>query len=533
MAQAGNPGAAVILGDPASPAIAAPQGQRRASLDEVFHRVAQRQPDAAALIDAPNRTAFTDGAPRRLSYAQAERAIAAIAARLTGMGLSADSIVGIQLPNTVESILTILGVMRAGMIAAPLPLLWRRADAVAALGRIGTKALITCGRVDGFNHCQLAMRIASELFSIRYVCAFGSNLPDGIVPFDQVLADELRGPLPPLDRDRFNNAAAHVGLITFEVGNAGIVPVARNHLEMIAGGLGATLESRLTQGAHILSTMPASSFAGISLVLLPWLLSAGTLCLHHRYDADVLVRQRLDEACHTLVMPGALALHLAQTGAFARDDRGAIVGAWRSPERLHDSRAWPVDNMAMVDVPIFGEAGLLAGRRGADGRPVLVPIGPVTAPREGRGGVIVAEVVATAGGTVGLRGSMVPRHAFPAGIERSGLPHFEIDRTGLVDTGYACNVGEGGKSLTVTAAPAGMVSVGGYRLPLQELQEAIGRIDRDATLTTLPDPLLGQRLVGRAANREVVRAALSAVGVNPIVTAAFRGRGDAIKAALA
>lgn len=533
MAQAGNRGAAVILGDPASPAVAAPQGQRRASLDEVFHRIAQRQPDVTALVDAPNRAAFTDGAPRRLTYAQAERAVAAIATRLTGMGLSADAVVGIQLPNTVESILTILGVMRAGMIAAPLPLLWRRADAVAALGRIGAKALITCGRADGFNHCQLAMRIASELFSIRYVCAFGSNLPDGVVPLDQVLAAEPGAPLPPLDRDRINNAAAHVGLITFEVGSNGIVPVARNHLEMIAGGLGATLESRLTQGAHILSTMPASSFAGVSLMLLPWLLSAGTLCLHHRYDADVLTQQRRNEACHTLVMPGAFALRLAQTGAFTREDRGAIVGAWRSPERLQECGSWPVDNMFLVDVPIFGEAGLLPGRRGADGRPAALPIGPVTAPREGRGGVIVTEVAATAAGTVGLRGPMVPRHAFPPGIERSGLPHFEIDRTGLVDTGYACNIAEGGKSLTVTAAPAGMVSVGGYRLPLLELQEAIGRIDRDATLTTLPDPLLGQRLVGKAPNREVIRAALSAVGVNPIVTAAFRGRGDVIETALA
>ncbi len=516
----------MILGDPASAATAAPQGQRRASLDEVFHRIAQRQPDAPALIDAPNRNTFTDGAPRRLTYAQAEHAIAAIAARLTGMGLSADAIVGIQLPNTVESILTILGVMRAGMIAAPLPLLWRRADVVAALGRVGAKALITCGHADGFNHCQLAMRIAWELFSIRYVCAFGSNLPDGIVPFDGLLTAQTRDMLPPLDHDQLNNAAAHVGLITFEVGPNGIVPVARNHLEMIAGGLGATLESRLVQGAHILSTMPASSFAGISLSLLPWLLSAGTLCLHHRYDADVFAQQRRDETCQMLVMPGALALHLAQNGAFAHDDRGAIIGAWRSPERLNNSRVWPASSTILVDVPVFGEAGLLAGRRIADGRPAPIPLGLVTAPRDGSGGVVVGEVAVTAAGTVGLRGPMVPRHAFPPGIERSGLPHAAIDRTGLVDTGYACRLDEGGKSVRVTGAPDGMISVGGYRLPLRELQEAIGRIDSGATLTTLPDPVLGLRLVGNSANREVLQAALTAVGVNPLVTAAFRARGE-------
>jgi AMP-binding enzyme len=516
----------MILGDSASAAIAAPQGQRRASLDEVFHRIAQRQPDTLALIDAPNRAAFTDGAPRRLTYAQAERAVAAIAARLTGMGLSADAVIGIQLPNTVESILAILGVMRAGMIAAPLPLLWRRADAVAALGRIGAKALIICGRVSGFNHCQLAMRIASELFSIRYVCAFGPGLPDGVVPFGELLTAEARNPLPPLDCDRVNNAAAHVGLITFEVGENGIVPVARNHLEMIAGGLGATLESRLVQGAHVLSTMPASSFAGVSLMLMPWLLSAGTLCLHHRYDAEVLAQQRRDEACRTLVMPGALALQLAATGAFATEDRVAIIGAWRAPERLHDSPAWPAGDTILVDVPIFGEAGLVTARRGADGRPAPIPLGLVSAPREGSGGVIVGEIVATAMGTVGLRGPMVPRHAFPPGIERSGLPHLQIDRTGLIDTGYACRVGDRGKSLVVTGAPAGMVSVGGYRFPLHELQEAVGKIDSGAMLTALPDPVIGQRLIGNAANREIVQAALTAVGVNPIVAAAFRDQSE-------
>ena len=76
--------------------------------------------------------------------------------------------------------------MRAGMIAAPLPLLWRRADAVAALTRVGAKALITCGHVGSVNHCQLAMRVAADVFSIRYVCGFGADLPDGVVPFDDL-----------------------------------------------------------------------------------------------------------------------------------------------------------------------------------------------------------------------------------------------------------------------------------------------------------------------------------------------------------
>ena len=99
------------------------------TLDDLFRRTVARRPDAIALADPPNRASFTDGPPRRLTYARGrphgvgDRGAPAPARPAT------DAIVGIQLPNTVESVLTLLGVLRAGMIAAPLPLLWRRADA--------------------------------------------------------------------------------------------------------------------------------------------------------------------------------------------------------------------------------------------------------------------------------------------------------------------------------------------------------------------------------------------------------------------
>src|SRR6202161_4989904 len=203
--------AAMILDEPAT--AQPPQAGSRVPIDEIFRRVAQRRPEALALADAPNRKTFTDGAPRRLTFAQADRMVSAIAGRLRKMQLPTDAIVGIQLPNTVENILAILGVMRAGMIAAPLPLLWRRADTIAALARIGGKALITCGHVGAFNHCQFAMRVAAEVFSIRYVCGFGAALPDGVVPFDDLFTAAKLDPSPPAERN--GNAAAHLAVISF------------------------------------------------------------------------------------------------------------------------------------------------------------------------------------------------------------------------------------------------------------------------------------------------------------------------------
>ena len=85
------------------------------------------------------------------------------------------------------------------------------------------------------------MQVAAEVFSIRYVCGFGEKLPDGVVPFDDLFTVERSS-----IRFRRSSAngksipAAHVAVITFDTGENGIVPVARNHLEMLAGGLGVT-----------------------------------------------------------------------------------------------------------------------------------------------------------------------------------------------------------------------------------------------------------------------------------------------------
>ena len=74
------------------------------TLDDLFRRAGVRHPDAPALVDPPNRPSFTDGAPRTLSYAQADHAISAVAARLRSFGLPTDAVVAMQLPNTVDSI---------------------------------------------------------------------------------------------------------------------------------------------------------------------------------------------------------------------------------------------------------------------------------------------------------------------------------------------------------------------------------------------------------------------------------------------
>jgi hypothetical protein len=121
---------------------------------------------------------------------------------------------------------------------------------------------------------------------------------------------------------------------------------------------------------------------------------------------------------------------------------------------------------------------------------------------------------------------MVPRTAFPPGAEQGDLPCLKVGPDGTVDTGYTCRVDPITNAMVVTGPPAGIVSIGGYRFTLRELQDTIARADPYATLAALPDPLVGHRLIGNAPDREAIQATVNALGLNPLVAAAFRDRRD-------
>ena len=232
------------------------------------------------------------------------------------LGLQTDAIVGIQLPNTVESVLTILGVLRAGMIAAPLPLLWRRADMARALSPLGAKAIVTTSRIGDFDACAMAMQVAADLFTIRHVCSFGSNLPDGVIALDDLLQDARRAAAGVRAR-RQSGGACRAGDIGCHPD--GLVAVARNHAELIAGGV------------------PRCSKAASNRTLPAWLLRHGLVCgprahhdalaaqrryavLHHGFDAAAFAAQCREHRCDTVVVPGALVPQMAEAGLLAHAD---------------------------------------------------------------------------------------------------------------------------------------------------------------------------------------------------------------------
>jgi len=510
----------MILGQssPQQTALLAKSG--RSTMDDIFRRAALRRPDAIALADPPNRAGVTDGETRRLTYAQADRMISAIAGRLSRLGLQTDQIVGMQMANTVDAVVTLLGILRAGLIASPLPLLWRQADCTAALERIGASALIVSGRIGSVDHSALAMNVAADVFNIRQVGGFGADLPDGIVTFDDLYTAATIDPPPSVARPV--NPAAHVAIITWDVCADGLVPVARSHFEVLAAGAAITLESRLEQNMVILSSLALPSFASLASSVMPWLLVGGTLALHHPFDHVAFAQQCKAEQCQAIVVPGPLALRLAEAGVFSRRDGAkTVIAAWRAPEQLAGSAAWGDPSISLVDIPVFGETALFAARRGGGGRPASLSLGAIMAPRGAAGALHMAEVVRTEAGTLGVRGPLVPKFALPSQVDGAGKPVFKVGADGFADTGYPCEVDPTSNLVTISGPPAGMVGVGGYRFGLRTLTDMATQAEPGSAVAVLPDALGGRRLAGTAADRDRVRDALATRGVNPLIIGAF------------
>jgi acyl-CoA synthetase (AMP-forming)/AMP-acid ligase II len=491
------------------------------TLDTLFKRVLSRRPDALALVDTANKARITGEAPRHLTYAQADKMISSLAAHFIESGLPANSVIAIQLPNTVEFVLTVLAAYRAGLVVAVLPLLWRQAELTMALNRTAARAIATSSRVDGILYSDLAMNAAAEAFSIRHVCGFGTDLPEGMFSLDHAIT---RGSTTSRAVIQDGRKAA---LITFDVTADGFRPVPRAHLSLIAGGLAISLESDVPQGATVLSAFAPMSFAGLASSLVVWLLSGGTLVLHHPFDEDVLEQEIIEHVCDTLIVPAQLALRLDELDVAARmPSLRNVIGLWRSPEQVASSANWSARQATLTDVYLFGEAGLFGARRTAeDGSPALIKPGPHGAPRELPGTSIAGEILLTPRGTLGLRGPMVPVAAYAPPPPSSDSLIAPPPRD-FVDTDYAARLDRATGGLNITAPPSGIMAVGGYRFLAQDLQEWARRLGQGALLTALPDRLSGHRLAGRAHDNGRARDALAELGLNPLMVEAFRDRSN-------
>jgi acyl-CoA synthetase (AMP-forming)/AMP-acid ligase II len=496
----------------------------RVTLDELVRHNAQKTPDVVALHDAPDRPLWTEGAPRRLSWAQVDGAASAAASRLVELGLGTDAVVAIQGPTSSDTLLAVLACLRANLIPAMLPPGWRHAEAAAALPRVGARAIFASARAGPASPADTLRYVAAELFSIRFVCGFGNAPPDGVVPFEDCIGPVGRADAP--NTRRLGNPAEHVAMVTWDCGPGGYYPVARSHNEWISAGLCTVSELRLGQNSTILTTLSPCAFAGLATGLVPWLMTGGTLVLHQAFDATVLGVQMERQAVTHLVLP-RVALDAAQREGLLRwDTLKGVATATRRPDLPSPISAPGID---LSDLAVLGETGLVPVMRSAEGVAML-PLGPLTAPPGVEGAPEVVETGVTAQGFLAMRGAMIPHAAFPG---PQGNAVYPVDAEGWVSTGFPASVEAG--QLRLVGPRSDILSIGGHSMSLAAIDALYSDVPDAVAVTAVAkeDPVLGERLLLEAVPRpggDVTAGSLAAhaeaKGASPLAQPAEAAVGD-------
>jgi hypothetical protein len=369
------------------------------SLDRLLAHQAARRPDAIAIADPPDRSAFTQGAPRTLTYARLEQAVSSLANRLLEFELGAGSVVAVRLPNVVEAVVTLLAITRAGLAPALLPPHWDEPELTGAVRAAQANALITCGRCGKADWAATALNIAHDVMDIRYVCGFGPQLPDGFVPLDDIFEEPHDG------------AAAFrygdTGLITFELRRQGPLPVRRSHIELMAGGLAVTLEAGVPRHGTILSTITPGSFASVATAVVPWLFGGGRLLLHHPFNADSFVSQ-LGDDIDCIALPGPVIEEFLQDERCCAWANGKTVLSlcqpehWTSPPREEPG-------LHLVNVLRLGEWAIAPRKRSTPNG--MLREGPWGGDVSQSGAPTLLHLSRTMHQTIAVTGAMVPYRA--------------------------------------------------------------------------------------------------------------------------
>ncbi|MGZ8566702.1 MAG: class I adenylate-forming enzyme family protein [Actinomycetota bacterium] len=299
------------------------------TLHTLLDRLVERTPDGLAVADPPNREEFTAGPPRRLSYRELAGEVDRVAAGFRAHGVGHDDVIMVQLPNVVELVVTILAASRMGAIVSPLPVQFR-AHELRLTSALTDPVMFVTGATGGVDHRALVDEVAISSLRAKVTVGPPDGWPDGWLAWED------------LDGDREAAHAAGDGVSAEEVltvcwtsgTEAEPKGVPRSHDLWTAIAVATVDGAQLRDGDVLLTPFPLVNMSGIGGMLVPWLLTGGSLILHHPMSLPVFLRQVVAErVSYTVAPPVLLNLLLAKPEMLTDVDLSSIrtIGSGSAP----------------------------------------------------------------------------------------------------------------------------------------------------------------------------------------------------------
>ncbi|MFI6581621.1 class I adenylate-forming enzyme family protein [Embleya sp. NPDC050493] len=308
--------------------------------DRIFRDRVAEHPNRTAIVDPPNRDTLMDGAPKRLTWAELDAYVDALAAVLLDRGVVRDTVVGVQLPNSVELAAAYLAITRLGAIATPFPVQYREFELEELARLADVRVFVTATRAGSWPAAEAIVGL--PLSGLRAVLAFGDDVPEGVTALDVACATASTRLL-----DRYPNGldtdSGDCVTICWTSGTEAVPKgVPRCPDDWAPMALGSIDAAELTDRDVLLNPFPMVNMAGIAGMFLPWLMTGAVLVQHHPFDPGVFLGQLVAEQVTYTVVPPALL-----TTMLRRDDLpiGAlaslrVVGSGSAPLTEEMTAGW-------------------------------------------------------------------------------------------------------------------------------------------------------------------------------------------------
>lgn len=282
---------------------------------------------ARAVAIAPDLEAIVAG-DGRMIYAELDREVASLRARLAALGIGRGDHVGLCLGNGVRWMTLFLALGSLGAVTVPVNTRFRAAELAYALrqSRVGT--LFTADRFLSADFIAL-LREACPAIDARLpdpalpdllrVVVLGDDVPAGALPFAELPDGE---PVPPAC------TADDILLIQYTSGTTSFPKgVMLPHRNMLANGFFSGVRIGFRAGDRFHSARPFFHVAGSSLSVLAAIQHAVTLVTMDRFEAAAALRLMEAERCTHFSGNDTMALMLLNEPARAAR-RLVLRGGW-------------------------------------------------------------------------------------------------------------------------------------------------------------------------------------------------------------
>mgnify|MGYP001166066023 CR=1 FL=1 len=325
---------------------------------------------ALALVEPPEVEGLLGRAAQAMTCRDLNVEVDLCAQKLRALGLKAGNRVVLSLPNTAEATVALLAVQRAGGIPAPMGIFEEAARLAEAARCIDAVAIVTVARFAGIAAAERARDAAAAEMSIRFVAAFGDDLPEGVAGLDHWDQVEFIG------RTGFPRLTGTApALISFDDGTGVLRPLMRTHEQLVAEAASAASLSRVSAGSRVLATLPPVTAAGVVYGLALPLLAGACLAPHPLFDSCAFGAQLGEGEKTTVVLPG-VAAEAWQAHCATRSVRTESLVLIHRPQP-DDLGALPAGRMRRdprtVDVLALGEAALVSSLRATNQTIVNLP----------------------------------------------------------------------------------------------------------------------------------------------------------------